>query len=471
MSKLQHQTEPQPPQVRVHFRSLIPPDDIPKEIKQTHHQQIVMWYVGTNGLKEESVVFHREKVIGPIYQEMSDAEFWLMDLTGWGAFKDLKKSYNKKSSFCKKIAELHSERLHCISAADVFSELLSLSDTETVNQIRSCCLNSRIFKKSKSFEDRGFTVKDVFGERCLALDELMKLDIAKAYAPIQYLEGIILVSMIVNQCIIEHTTKSIHITFVLPNDEYEYYAIGRNQFQKDVEAFLLSSINARLSVPNIDITFISYKYGSIQQDRPYNCANKTVNIRRLSFEDITGKKKSLEGLQFTTERLFVRPYQPSDYDAAVTIYGDCHLTKYFDYGKPKSKTEVNKIIAHYTAATLPFLGLFTVFDKRTMELVGFIDAASILIENQRFIEIGYIFRHRFHNSGFCTEALRGWLKASTKKMQDSDSFVGLLATVHPENIPSIKVLEKLGMKRKRKIKRFNATRIEYRLEFHDFANH
>jgi [ribosomal protein S5]-alanine N-acetyltransferase len=58
-------------------------------------------------------------------------------------------------------------------------------------------------------------------------------------------------------------------------------------------------------------------------------------------------------------------------------------------------------------------------------------------------EIGWVFNPKFHNKGYASEAALAVLKFGFEKMK----LHRIIATCQPQNIPSYRVMEKIGMRR------------------------
>lgn len=185
----------------------------------------------------------------------------------------------------------------------------------------------------------------------------------------------------------------------------------------------------------------------------------------ISFQRISNRLQ----IEIETERLLIRSYVETDFENCVLLYGNEINTRYFDYGKPRTRHEVEKLIQErgnkYFFVGEPF-GLFSIYSKKSMDFIGQID----LLPSEEFgaIEIGFILCRKFHNQGFCTEAVRAIVFEYTDFLNNSGEFVcdylpinKIIATVHPENKSSRRVLEKLGMTLDKIQDRFGAPRLWY----------
>ena len=153
-----------------------------------------------------------------------------------------------------------------------------------------------------------------------------------------------------------------------------------------------------------------------------------------------------------TQRLFIRSYQDHDINDCVSLYGDKRITKYFDHGEPRSKHEVDGYVKSrgrkYFDKGEPF-GLFSVFLKKSRIFIGQVDLVPTGFPG--VIEIGWIFHLKYHNQGYCTEAVSDFLMIlvdtliKRKIKSDGNVIRKIIATAHPDNTASNKMIQKIGM--------------------------
>jgi [ribosomal protein S5]-alanine N-acetyltransferase len=173
-------------------------------------------------------------------------------------------------------------------------------------------------------------------------------------------------------------------------------------------------------------------------------------------------------IELETSRLFIRSYHDEDFENCLKLYEDPIATKYFDYGRPQSKKEVSDYISEkgskYFIDGQPF-GLFAIFRKDDMRFIGLIDLLPT--EEPGILEIGFILNPKYHNQGFCTEAVKAFLfdyidELNSAGYRCKGSLIqGVMATVHPENSSSKKVVEKIGMRFEKFLTRFGHPRLWY----------
>ncbi|MBX3718726.1 MAG: GNAT family N-acetyltransferase [Parachlamydiales bacterium] len=153
-----------------------------------------------------------------------------------------------------------------------------------------------------------------------------------------------------------------------------------------------------------------------------------------------------------TEHLYIRSYLSEDFDRCVALYGDKEITKYFDHGEPRSPAEtldfINERGRRYFDQGQPF-GLFSVFLKENRAFIGQVDLVPTGIPGE--VEIGWILRKEFQGHGYCSEAVLNFLLPLIEKIREmgfeSNGLVvnRVIATAHPENIASNRMIQKAGL--------------------------
>ncbi|MGH2611414.1 MAG: GNAT family N-acetyltransferase [Rhabdochlamydiaceae bacterium] len=173
-------------------------------------------------------------------------------------------------------------------------------------------------------------------------------------------------------------------------------------------------------------------------------------------------------IKMETERLFICSYRDSDFEDCVSLYSNKEITKYFDYGKARTRHEVTSLIrekgSKYFSRGKPF-GLFSIFRKNDMAFIGQIDLLPS--DKEGVLEIGFILHKQYQNQGFCTEAVKALIFDYIEELNYRGftckelPINKVIATVHPENKSSIRILQKVGMVLDKIQERFNNPRLWY----------
>jgi RimJ/RimL family protein N-acetyltransferase len=148
----------------------------------------------------------------------------------------------------------------------------------------------------------------------------------------------------------------------------------------------------------------------------------------------------MKGMELRTERLVIREFRLND-EPAVHHYGsDEEVTRYLTWG-PNSPTD--------TTAYLKRVALETGREPRTSftlavatlegELIGVANLA--IIREVSTGELGYVLSRESWGHGYATEVARRLINFGF----DDLGLRRITATCHPENLASVRVLEKSGM--------------------------
>ncbi len=153
------------------------------------------------------------------------------------------------------------------------------------------------------------------------------------------------------------------------------------------------------------------------------------------------------GVRLETARLILRPWAESDRAPLAAIQSDPHVRRFFprvmtaaevDADIDKAQTAWSTTGFHTQAAEL----------KPTGELVGLIGINPIpeiirdAIPSKPLVEIGWVLGSRFWGRGLAVEGAAAWLGYAWSLGLDE-----VIATTARLNLPSQRVMEKLGMQR------------------------
>lgn len=141
-----------------------------------------------------------------------------------------------------------------------------------------------------------------------------------------------------------------------------------------------------------------------------------------------------------TDRLILRPFTENDAKELHRILAQEGVLRYFPTSDPPPLDRVQKLIAkqleHWDKHGF---GWWAVEPKSEGELIGW-NGLQYLPETEE-IEIGFLLSKPYWGKGFATEGAREGIKYGFETL-GLETIVGI---VHPENIASQGVLEKLGL--------------------------
>lgn len=142
-----------------------------------------------------------------------------------------------------------------------------------------------------------------------------------------------------------------------------------------------------------------------------------------------------------TERLLLRAARASDASALAARRSDPEVARFQSWTTPYPLERAELLVGDVAATDGPVPGhwwMLTIADPDDQIIYG--DLALHLENDGRTAEVGYTLARANWGRGYATEALEGvaaWLFENSR-------FVRIQARVHPENIASVRVLERTG---------------------------
>jgi [ribosomal protein S5]-alanine N-acetyltransferase len=185
------------------------------------------------------------------------------------------------------------------------------------------------------------------------------------------------------------------------------------------------------------------------------------------------KQRALESIfPIETDRLLIREIRPDDVDAfqELVSHSEFHYY-YFDGSREKTQAFVDEAIATRTAPQKGELRksfMMAVEHKITGTLIGHV-TVDILDKAPDDYDLAYFIHPDHWGRGYATEAAAGFLKA----LFDTVAPPQVVATAHPENIASQKLLRHVGFKETGETTRIESAdgkgeRLWYRLDPQNF---
>lgn len=144
-------------------------------------------------------------------------------------------------------------------------------------------------------------------------------------------------------------------------------------------------------------------------------------------------------LVFETTRLLVRCWRDDDLAQVNALYSDPDVARFIEDGQPISREEA---VAWMSVTQSNYdtrgYGMFAIEEHRSGDLVGF--GGLVHPGGQPEAEVKYAFWPTVWGQGLATEFVRGaigfaWAELGLKRV---------IATVHPDNHGSMRVLKKCG---------------------------
>jgi len=148
-----------------------------------------------------------------------------------------------------------------------------------------------------------------------------------------------------------------------------------------------------------------------------------------------------------TPRLILRAHRLEDFEAMVALWSDPIVRKHF-HGTPLTREDIwSRFLRGFGGWAVMGYGMWAVEEKQTGEYVGTVGAFEVKRELVPPVvgmpEAGWTLTPRVHGRGLATEAARAALAWTDARLGHPRMF----CIVAPENLPSIRVAEKLGFRR------------------------
>jgi [ribosomal protein S5]-alanine N-acetyltransferase len=149
-----------------------------------------------------------------------------------------------------------------------------------------------------------------------------------------------------------------------------------------------------------------------------------------------------------TERLLLRPFTEADAGAFLPLVSDPRVLRYTGETPAQSEAEALAILRARPLSDYQQhgFGRMACVLRESHELIGFCGLKKLVDLNE--IDIGYRFRVETWGQGFASEAAQA-VYAHGKTQLNLARIIGLVIA---ENIPSVRVLTKLGMQRETAIR-------------------
>ena len=162
---------------------------------------------------------------------------------------------------------------------------------------------------------------------------------------------------------------------------------------------------------------------------------------------------------YDTERLYVRDFKPDDLDEFHKLAQNPDIYKYMPWGPNSEEDTRNFIQMSIEQGSKESRRFFDVpiILKETHLIVGCIGMRVSSFLHKK-ADMGYWIKKELWGQGFATEATLGILNFGFQKLKMNKIY----ATADPENPASIRVLEKIGMKKEGYLKEDMCIRGEYR---------
>jgi RimJ/RimL family protein N-acetyltransferase len=160
-----------------------------------------------------------------------------------------------------------------------------------------------------------------------------------------------------------------------------------------------------------------------------------------------------------TPRLRLRPWMPDEADTWFNILQEDGILRYFPNPKPPPREKADAYIAHHQAHWKERgYGHWAIVTPEDGQVVGW-NGLEYLPELDE-TEVAYLLSRRVWGRGYASEAARAAIQFGFE-IAGLEQIIGL---VHPDNIASISVLEKCGLRFADRIALWGMDMFRYRIQ-------
>lgn len=169
--------------------------------------------------------------------------------------------------------------------------------------------------------------------------------------------------------------------------------------------------------------------------------------------------KNLSEIKIVTQRLKLIPTARSEWRLYHKLYGNSNVMKLFDSGKVNTEEETKKLVESFADRWEKgdLLSPLTIWNEKN-QFIGFVNLRQEPCKQLGHVELGYMITEEHWNKGYANEAAHAAmlylanLSKSGYKVGDEETLLGkrdlkaVVATAHPDNPASSRILEKLNMR-------------------------
>jgi RimJ/RimL family protein N-acetyltransferase len=137
----------------------------------------------------------------------------------------------------------------------------------------------------------------------------------------------------------------------------------------------------------------------------------------------------------------MRPFSEEDAIEAFSWFGDPDVMKFTPHGPDATLESTIERIEHYLEHQSKYgYAKWIILERNSMKPIG--DAGPMYFPECQCFELGYRLLPGYWNKGIATEVASAWVQLRFQ----IPGLMNLMAFTHPENLGSIRVLEKTGFK-------------------------
>ena len=172
---------------------------------------------------------------------------------------------------------------------------------------------------------------------------------------------------------------------------------------------------------------------------------------------MANKKKSEQGVMLESERLIFRKITANDFDSLAVMFRDPEVMAAWEHTFSDEQIQkwIENQISRYQKEGV---GYFAAIRKGTGELIGQMGLLWNDFDGLRVLEIGYMLKRQYWGGAYATEGAEALAKYAFTTLGLNKVYT----SIRPENRPSIRVAERIGMKAEGSyFKQYNGKEMEH----------
>lgn len=147
-----------------------------------------------------------------------------------------------------------------------------------------------------------------------------------------------------------------------------------------------------------------------------------------------------------TEHLYFRPLELSDLDDLMALYADPDVMRFL--GGPRGRDEVQHALKGYIREYEMYgHSFFATIQKSDQRFIGQCGLLNQEVEGEPEIELGYVLAPQYWDRGLALEGTRALKDYGMKQL----GFHRIISLIPPDNVASIHIAEKIGMRYERDV--------------------
>ncbi|MEC4814509.1 MAG: GNAT family N-acetyltransferase [Scytonema sp. PMC 1069.18] len=155
----------------------------------------------------------------------------------------------------------------------------------------------------------------------------------------------------------------------------------------------------------------------------------------MTFQELSGTSTTIE-----TSRLLLRPLTETDLDDLAEIYSIPEVMRYRLFSQPASFKQTQEFLISYLLHWEQHgFGRWATIYKASQQLIGHCGLEYLAALDE--VEVNYLLSSQYWGQGLATESAIALVSYGFKTLQ----FERLVALAKPENLASLRVMEKIGM--------------------------